>query len=246
MPRYLGKKFLNFVFLYCFLSVSFCSVLNAQNNNNEPYQLFDNIIGQTNAGIFNGLQYYDKFQVKGDKHQFFKHKFFIYGSLVYKGEPYFDMSIKYDLHTDELLVKNLEVTNGSITVLNKQYIDQFELNGHQFRKLEINVNEYKRITGFFEVLLEHQSISVLKKHTKKMSRIVDGEVSYEFKEQYAYYLRFNENYYQLKKTNSLVSIFPEYKVPLRNSFKQYSNLRKTDPDTYLLSIITDLNKLIKN
>jgi len=246
MPRYFRKNLLNTAFLCCFLAVSFSAVLNGQNNRKAPYQLFDNIIGKTNTGVFNGLQYYDKFQVKGDKHQFFKHKFFIYGSLIYKGEPYFDLSIKYDLYADELLIKNLEVTNAPVTLIDKQFIQQFELNGHQFINLAFDLNEHKRISGFFEVLLEHHGISVFKKYTKKMSRIVDGEVSYEFKEQYAYYLRFNENYYQLKKTNSLVSIFPEYKVPLRNSFRQYSNLRKTDPDTYLLSIITDLNKLIKN
>lgn len=246
MPRYLYKILLNPLFLYCFLSISFSFVLNSQNSKNASYKLFDNAIGKTNSGIFNGLQYYDKFQVKSDKHQFFKHKFFIYGSLLYNEQPYFDISLKYDVLADELLAKNLEVINAPITLLNKQFVDQFELNGHQFRNLEFNLKEDKRITGFFEILLENKGISVFKKHTKKISRIVDEEVTYEFKNQFTHYILYNDTYYQLKKVNSLVSIFPEYKTLLKSSFKRYSNFRKTDPDTYLLSIISDLNKLILN
>ncbi len=242
MPKYLPKSFLSHLLICYSISIFYTPVVNGQNDQDAPYRLFDEIVGKTNAGIFNGVQHYEKYKVKSDKHQYFEHKFFIYGSLIYNGQPYFDMALKYDVQADELLIKNEEVIDAPVTLLNKQYVSQFTLNDHVFKNISFNVKQDKVITGFFEVLYENELITILKKYQKKTSRVVEDEVSFEFKDQFLYYIRYKNTYHLLKKTASLVSIFPAYKPQLKDSFKRYSQLKKTNPDSYLISVITALNK----
>jgi len=212
----------------------------------SAYSLFDEVIGRTNSGIFNGIQYFEKYQVKNDKHKFFKHKFFIWGSIIYNNQPYFETALKYDVYGDELLIKNSEILHAPVTQLDKKNVTEFELNGHIFKNVTFSIKPDENISGFFEILFENDAITLFKKHQKKISRITDEEIYYEFKDQFQYYIRYNDTYYMLKKVGFLTTLFPEYKAQLKNSFKRHENLRKIDSDKYLKSIIVDLNNLILN
>lgn len=231
-----------------FLSATSSLHLYGQNKSGtvSPYRLFDEVIGRTNSGIFNGIQYFEKFQVKNDKHKFFKHKFFIWGSVIYNNQPYFETALKYDVYGDELLIKNSEILDAPITQLDKKNVSEFELNGHTFKNVTFSLKQDENISGFFEILFENDTITLFKKHQKKISRVIDEAIYYEFKDQFQYYISYNDTYYMLKKAGFLTTIFPEYKTQLKNSFKRHENLRKIDSDKYLKSIIVDLNTLILN
>ncbi len=230
--------------IFTFLCMIHTIILHSQNDNTNPFALFDLVIGKTNSGIYNGTQYFEKFQVKNDKHKFFRHKFFIWGSVTYNNQPYFETALKYDVYSDELLIKNSEILDAPITQLDKKKVSEFELNGHLFKNLTFSIKQEDNISGFFEILIENDAISIFKKHQKQISRIVEEEVYYEFKDQHRYYISYKNRYYLLNKVSLLTTIFPEHKAHLKNSFKRYENLRKTDTDEHLESIIGDLNKLI--
>jgi len=246
MPRSLSKKLSNPLFIVIFLSIHTTAILHSQSDNKVSFTAFDQVIGKTNSGIFNGIQYFEKYRVINDKHKFFKHKFFIYGSVIYKNQPYFEIALKYDVHSDALLVKNSEILSAPITQLDKNYITQFELDGHLFKKLSFSLKSNSNVSGFFEILLTNDAISVFKKHQKKLSRIVDEETYYEFKDQFQYYIQYKNTYYLLKKVSLLSSIFPEYKTHIKNSFKKHEKLRKSNRDNYLLAVIDDLNAHMLN
>lgn len=246
MPIFFPKTFYSPLVIVFFLCVLFACSANAQSDKAVSFTVFDEVIGKTNSGIFNGIQYFEKFRVINDKHKFFKHKFFIYGSVIYKNQPYYEIALKYDVHGDELLVKNSEILDAPITQLDKDYVTQFELDGHLFKQLSFSVKQNTEITGFFEILFNNDKMSVFKKHQKKLSRIVEEETYYEFKDQFQYYIYHKNMYYLLKKTGTLNSIFPEHKTDLKNSFKKHENLRKSSPDKYLIAVINDLNTYMLN
>jgi len=218
----------------------------SQNDQKAPFILFDQVIGKTNSGIFNGIEYFEKYKVKNDKHQFFQHIFFIWGSVVYKNQPYYKIALKYNVHTDELLIKNSEILDAPITQLDKNQVRQFELNDHVFKHLSFRLKKDQSISGFFEVLSESEDVSIFKKHRKKLIRTVDEKVLFTFKDQFQYYIRYRNTHYLLKKFSSLTSIFPEQKALLKNSLAKYEKLKKSDPDKYIVSIISDLNSFILN
>lgn len=210
------------------------------------YAWFDDMIGQTNSGIFKGVAYSEEFRAINDEHQFFREPYFILGSVVYDGQPYFEVKLRYDVYNDQLSIKNEKLGRLPIMVLDKEKVAEFQIGPHQFKHL--NENETREnISGFFEILLEKDSLSLFKKHRKKRFKRTDEEVLYyEFKDGYTYYLRQGLDVYALKKANDLNRVFPKYKKEVKALRNRYASLGKSDTDAYMKSILLDLSALISN
>ncbi|WP_425234675.1 hypothetical protein [Ulvibacterium sp.] len=212
----------------------------------STYAWFDDMIGQTNSGIFEGVAYAEEFRAINDEHQFFKEPYFVLGSVIYDGEPYFEVNLRYDVYTDQLSIKNEKLSRLPITVLDKEKVAEFQIDQHQFKHLSGKETK-ENISGFFEILLEKDSLSLFKKHRKKRFKRTDEEVLYyEFKDGYTYYLRLGLDFYVLKKANDLNGIFPKYKKEVKALRNRYASLGKSDTDAYMKSILLDLSALISN
>lgn len=228
-------------------------ILHCQENENKAdyYTLFDQTIGITNSGIFNGVVYFEKYPVRGNEHKFFGSKDFVLGTVEYKEQSYFNVELKYDVYEDQLLIKNPDLSGSPIAVLDKESITTFKINDHLFKNLVFSTRKNNGLSGFFEVLIDDDSLTLLKKHTKKIFRLLESETDgvelygsklyYKFKDGSSYYLRYNNEYYPLKKIVSLNSIFPQYKTELKEIYKRHEAIRKSDAESYLLSVIKDLS-----
>ena len=247
------------IFLFVLCGIIPMQILNGQENKNIAgyYALFDQTIGVTNSGIFNGVLYVEKHPVRGEDHKFFGSKSFMPGSVDYNEQSYFNVELKYDVYDDQLLIRNSEISGSPIAILDKEYIATFKINGHIFKNISFSTGKSNELSGFFEVLIDNDSLTLLKKHKKKIFRMLEDETDgvdlygsklyYKFKDQYFYYLYFNRYYYPLKKAGSLNAIFPQYKTQLKEIYKRHGALRKTDSESYLIAVIKDLSDtLIRN
>lgn len=208
------------------------------------YTLFDQAIGITNSGVFNGVLYVERHPARNNKHKFFESNNFFLGSVKYNEQSYFNVELKYNVYDNELLTRNSEILGSPITILDKDKITVFEINNHRFENTTFSTKKDKNISGFFEILFDNDSLILFKKHKKKIFKKIENEMYYEFKDQHSYYVYFKNNYYVLKKVNFLNNIFSEHKTQLKNIYKRYETIRKTDSDTYITSIITDLYKIL--
>lgn len=230
--------------LFCVASPS--PILGQTADNSSIYIWFDDVIGRTNSGIFEGVAYTEEFRVINERHQFFKEPNFVPGSLVYDGQPYFDVELRYDVYQENLLTMNAEATGSPLLILDKKKVAEFTIGGHRFKKVHQNLREGE-VHGFLEVLWENDSISLFKKHAKKIFKRTDKEILYyEFKDRYSYYLYYANTYYPLKKANDLNAVFPEYRKSLKAIRNRYASLGKSDPDAYMKSILSDLSAFLSN
>ncbi len=194
--------------------------------------------------MFKGVAYTEEYRVINERHQFFKEPDFALGSVVYDGQPYFDVELKYDVYQGNLLTMNTEALGSSILILDGNKVTEFTIHGNRFKNLNQNLVENKAY-GFLEVLVENDSLSLYKKHAKKIFKRTDKEILYyEFKDRNSYYLHYADTYYSLKKANDLNAIFPEYRKSLKAIRNRYASLGKSDPDAYMKSILLDLSALI--
>jgi hypothetical protein len=213
-------------------------------DNPSTYIWFDGMIGQTNSGIFEGVAYAEEFRVINEKHQFFKEPYFVLGSVVYDGQSYFDVALRYDVYNDQLSIKNKKLGRLPIMVLDKEKVVGFNIGQHQFKHLS-SKEARGNITGFFEVLMKKDSLTLFKKHRKKPFKRTDEEVLYyEFKDNYTYHLKWGPDFYVLNKASDLNGIFPKYRKEVKALRNRYASLRKSSPDTYMNSILSDLSALI--
>ncbi|WP_422083316.1 hypothetical protein [Ulvibacterium sp.] len=235
-----------------YLITLFCVTLPSFNfsqtaaDNPSTHIWFDDIIGRTNSGIFNGVAYTEVYRVINERHQFFKEPDFVPGSVVYDGQPYFDVELKYDVYQGNLLTRNMETLGAPILIFDESNVTEFTINGHRFKNVNQNLAENMAF-GFLEVLMENDSLSLYKKHSKKIFKRTDKEILYyEFKDRHSYYIYYANIYHSLQKANDLNAIFPEYRKSLKAIRNRYASLGKSDPDAYMKSILSDLSALISS
>lgn len=210
-------------------------------NESSIYSWFDGMIGKTNSGIFVGTEYVEHYRMLNEEHKFFDNPNFVNGSVIYDGQPYFDLELKYDLFEDQLLLRYSDQPNSPTLILDKQKVSGFTIKGHQFKNLPLNSTSDSNPYGFLEVLLSNDSIILYEKHHKKIrTRMNDKIQFYEFKERNSYFVFYKGNYYQIDRKRSLASIFPNYKVDLKAIENRYKKIRKDNPGTYLKSVLEDL------
>lgn len=216
----------------------------------DYYNWFDDIITKTNSGVFNGTEYFERFKGINERHQFFKTSSFSNGSIVFNGQLYFNIPLKYDVFDEKLLIKDPNTLNAPVIELDKNKISAFTINSHKF--IHIFHNEKSEVSGFFEILLEKEMLSLYKRHLKEKIRKSDEKVEYlykqvayyEFKDKYMHIVSYMGVHYIVKKSNDLNAIFIDYKTQLKTFSKKYKTIRKSDPDAYMKAILTDLHAIM--
>lgn len=233
-----------FIFILLISLVQIQGAVRAQTNVEiKSLIMVDSIIGPENTGLYNGTKYIERYRTINERHKFFMTSAFMKGSLVYDNQFYGNVNLKYDLDADDLLLDIGYKWQFPILKLYTPRIKEFQLANKTF----INVgNETSDITGgFHELLWSSDNLSLLKKHKKKKYRkIIQTVVYYEFQDDISYFFNYMDTIYPLRKKGDLVNVFPEYKKDLNRLYD--TNAIKRDPEVTLISIFTQLQKLMEN
>lgn len=154
---------------------------------------FDSIAGVDNSGLVNGPEYI--LYVKGAK----THPFFLTGEtsgkVILRGQAYI-APLKYDTHTQALVLRYVGHDSATRLVeLEKEAITEFELFGHRFKNFKGR--------GYYDVLLETDSLSLVVNRTKK-SFIKDRML--DFYPSDFFYLYEDGKWTVLRKKSSIVKL----------------------------------------
>lgn len=209
-------------------------------NNADTYTWFDKKVGYENTGLLNGVEYLEKHITINEKHQFFRSAYFLTGNISYKGQPYFQLPVKYNVFDDLLLVK-LKKREGEATFeLHKESIDAFSIGSQRF----VNVREEadkREISGFYEILLEREQFQLLKKHRKKRKKLLDRDFTYyEFEEDEPLYaVHFNNKYAWVNTQNEVQVLFDNQPL-IRQYYRANKNLYKIDRDKFMTGLFQEI------
>lgn len=227
------------IFLYLlFISNTVCGQV--RTSETDYYNWFDNITGIENSELHQGVVYVERHRTKGKKTKFFPEPDFVSGSIVFDGQPYFDLNLKYDVYDDELLMRVDRRVGGSVLQLYKAKIDRFTISGHDFIKIE----DSKIKSGFYEIALERPLFSLLKKHRKNIIEQLGKKlIFYDFEDgKKDCFLYYQQNYHSIKKVSDLTELFPEQAEQLKSYDKnQNSNV---DFDELLEDLLVHLDTLL--
>lgn len=241
----ISKHFL--FFLLIFLSVN---ISNSQSISSlkKDYLWFDKQIGIENTTLFNGLRYEEKFRVIDGNHKFYLSSEFLTGDIVYDGQPFYDIKMKYDLFEDQLII-NLITNSGNnniIKLLNTK-LDGFTLKGKEFIKLHHSKigNSNEELNGIFEILSKNPKLILYKKNKKIAKKNINKEfLYYTFKNDNQYYCFTNENYYLIDSKKDWIRIFPEQKKEIQSFYNKNKMLLQSDYDTFLIQLSLKLSSTI--
>ncbi|GAA4272169.1 hypothetical protein U6A24_11735 [Aquimarina gracilis] len=218
------------------------------------YVWFDNMIGREYTGLFNGKKYIDTDinKIFANRHPFFLSDKVLLGTIIYKGQTYYDIPLKYNLETDNLLVSLKSKSSTAILELIKSNISHFEIEGFEFRSLK-NIGNTKEITrGFYQIVYENSDMTLykkLKKNRKKRIEDLGGsKIYFEFIKEYTYILFYDSTYHVVKSKNDIIEIFPDTKQDVKLYYGNNKILKKTEPDSFMKGLFERIasESLLKN
>lgn len=134
-------------FLFVF-SISF-----SQDNTKENSGSFSEILKLThekhgiNQQLASGV-YFENIYHGARGHPYLLEDQFTAGDVTFYGKKYQDVSLKYDLYGQQLLIAHKEHTMVFTSVLSKEFIEAFSLHGLHFRRMELLENE----PAFYQVV----------------------------------------------------------------------------------------------
>ncbi len=224
--------------LFAFIGFGAFSQNNSQNN---IYETYDKIVGLDNTGLYNGTEFADPFLNTDGSYRYFNGFDYTKGSVEYNGQYYANVSLKYDLLDDNLLVRsddNLSIFNVKLI---PEFVSEFSIyNKHFVRlaetKLDLSGN------GFFEKAYLGNDLSIYIKHTKKKrDKPLKSGIQYNFTEVNFYVLENGGIYYLVDSSKDIEKILPEKKDIIRNFHKSYKTLYKSNLDTYMTKLVKYLD-----
>ncbi|SFS56402.1 hypothetical protein SAMN04487906_0905 [Zhouia amylolytica] len=213
--------------------------LSAQNNKTTVYHWFDDVVGIENTAIYTGVQYKEVYRTYGDKHKFLFSYDFLNGDIMYEGQVFEDVMMKYDVYEHNVIVKLNGKFGESVFRLIRNHINQFSIRGHIF----YNITQDEEFLGFYEILSDQNSnITLLKKYRKKAEKKLNKDnVYYEFTEEPAQYvLYYFGEYYDISNYKDLVQISKKSQPEMSQYVRKNKKLLDIDADSFYIGAMSVL------
>ncbi|MBO0323071.1 hypothetical protein J0X14_12255 [Muricauda sp. CAU 1633] len=233
------KKLLPLTLLYCLLSYG-------QDMAQEQYNVFDDSIGIENTGLYQGKVYLEKYRTINERVHFYKGVDFFPGSVLYDGQWYYDLDIKYDVYDDEVLLRLVTEAGGGTMQLLKEYLESFVLDGEHFVKILEEDAPLLSEHGFYAISMEGTFFTLYTKYTKRSFDKKDRRfLYYEFLDgpsEYALY--YKDLYHPFNSKNEVIQLFPELKKEIKDFYALARRQSKADPDGFKISLAKRIELLI--
>ena len=212
----------------------------------DYYNSFDSNVGIENTGLYQGVIYTDKYRTINEKTQFFQTREFQQGSVCYDGQCYYNLDLKYDVYEDEVLIRLVTRVGGGTLKLVKDYIESFEIDGHNFIKILPENTPSLNAYGFYEVALESTSFTLFTKHTKKSFDRKDRKsIYYEFLNGPSEnVLLYKDAYTVINSKKDIVALFPDLKKEIDKFYNVARGLRKSNPNGFRISLMKRIEILL--
>lgn len=235
------KKYPSNLLLFILL-FSCCIITWGQSKNQESdyYVWFDEITGVENSNLYEGTVYVEEYPAFNKSSRFFNSLDYLPGQIVYGGETYFNLTMKYDVYGDEVLLGLRNDSKFMMLQILRDKVSSFVIDGHKFVNLYPSENQKNSIAGFHEVLLETSFFTFFKKHKKlKYARHQKSRVFYKFSDKHEYYLNYNNQYYPVKNKKDIIKIFSESGKDIDKHLIKPP--KDKDPDTYMTQLLQVMN-----
>lgn len=220
------------------------AMVNAQNRNDAAlYTAFDNRIQIRNAAFNNGKVHFNPYRSADRTFRYYNSPDFMRGAVVFDGQWYGNLFLKYDLLADELVVKFDGEGNKMGFSPVKERIAAFDIDGIKFANLDL-AEHPDYISGFYEETKAGE-VSLYTKHRKnQITSLSDKEVLYTYVTQYDFFLSHGKAFYKIDGKRDVIAAFPTLEVAITNFFDANVTLEKTDRRQFMKRLAFELGKLL--
>ena len=191
------------------------------------------------------MEYFDIYRcLDTDNNKFYEDYDFFNGTVVYAGEPFFNLKLKYNL-LDDLII--LEFVNKKVNYLqlNSTLVESFFIGDSKFMRLPLNIEiEPFYGNGFFkEIHNKNSEHRLYVKYEKEKHKVIkDAKLFYKFSEKLTYVLSYKNNFFKINSKKSLIKALPNRKNEIQEFYATNSRLYKLSKEEFYKKLFNRLNK----
>ncbi|QOG02756.1 hypothetical protein [Flavobacterium sp. MDT1-60] len=221
----------------------FLNIYSTQSQTNDDiivYNWFDKNLGLESLDFKNGLAHLNFDKTATNQNRYLTDEF-RKGSISYNEQIYFDLFLKYDIHSDELVLRPYDEANTTKINLIKDNIKSFSIGNEKFTNLkELNPTVLKG--GYYEEVLIGKNITLYIKYYKEKKKSSKDEINLiDYVPKYEFVL-FKENRYNLiSEKKEIITLFPDSKRKINDFYLMNRDLRKENPPLFMKNLIKYIN-----
>ncbi|MBD3583305.1 hypothetical protein [Flavobacterium selenitireducens] len=228
-------------FVFACVCLAFLGIEARSQKAADIYNAYDAATGLENLNINNGRAYPNPYKVKNGNHQFYDRDDYVSGSVVYNGQPYFDVSLRYDIYHDILVLRPKNISNNIGTILEKNFVDSFAIGSATFVNLGNLTAKPDFVSGYYEKV-EGKSFTLYAKHHKFRRERHDGSVTYEeFSQDPNFIVERNGTFSKANSKNDVIALFPDQKQRIRDFYQKERELFKKTPVQFMKKLLQHID-----
>ena len=212
----------------------------------EVFQKYDQLVSLENTNLYNGTEFNDLFLNTDGTYRYFKGFDYSKGSVMYGGQFYANVPLKYDVLDDNLLTHSEDNLSIFIVRLIPEFIDSFSIHNVEFVRLT-DVDKGVVGNGFFEKAFIGNNLKLYIKHIKKKrDKALKSGIQYRFSDVNFFLIEYKNDYFIANSAKDVWKNIPEYNDQIRNFNKTYRQLYKTDRQVFMTKLIGYLDGLLNS
>ncbi|RXR20557.1 hypothetical protein EQG63_01085 [Flavobacterium amnicola] len=225
------------IVLFTFSVNLFC----AQTNTINELDKIDHTIGNQSLPYLNGKLHlnYDN-TIEENNHRYFDKNQFVTGDIVYTGDNYSGLQLKYDIKEDVLVCLPDQENNYIKVNLISEYVNAFSLGNKKFINLTNDLKS-KSKKGFYEKRFESKNVILYIKHFKNAQETFKNnrkQIEYFYNKEHVIYAK--GTYFSFETERDLIEIFPEMKTEIKNYYEKNQKLEKDNKTEFVLAFLKSL------
>lgn len=200
---------------------------------------FDSIAGTGDQSVFNGLQFVDIYRSDREDFRYFKLPGYQKGDILYVGQDYYNLDMKYDLVDDRVIVMSKGELNFLDIQLIREKVEHFQIQNHNF--VFYNASEVLE-AGFYEEAYKDEDNVLLVKYIKSpRERFKNKAVEFSFKEDISFFIIAGDTTREIDNPRDVKRLFKDKSAILKsyasNSVEEKKNFR-----LYLVNVLKYLKR----
>lgn len=209
----------------------------------QVFQQYDQLVGLDNTGLYNGTEFNDLFLNTDGSYRYFKGFDYAKGSVVYNGQFYYNIPLKYDVLEDNLLTHSEDNLSIFIVRLIPEFVSSFSIRNSEFVRLS-DVNRGVGGNGFYEKAFIGKNLKLYIKHTKKKrDKALKSGVQYRFSDVNYFLVKYKNEYFIANSVKDVWNNIPEFHDEIHDYYKNYKSLFKSDKTLFMIKLMGYLDGL---
>ncbi len=221
----------------------FLNIHSSQSQTNDDitvYNWFDKNLGIESLDIKNGPAHLNFDKTAPNQNRYLADDF-KKGSITYNGQHYFDLFLKYDIYSDELVLRPYDEANTTKINLVKDKTKSFTIGNEKFTNLkELNTSIFKG--GYYEEVVIKNNITLYIKYYKEKKKSAKDEINLiDYVSKYEYVLLKENKYNLINEKKEIHILFPNSKRKINDFYLMNRDLKKDNQSLFMKNLIKYIN-----